>query len=79
MKAYGGVDVQIHVNLNSELDGVERLASRPARFTPKENVRGRHWIWGWVGRRFGLDDVEEKNLALTVYSKPDTSTFQSVS
>jgi hypothetical protein len=39
MKAYGGVDVQIHIFLNSALAGDEWSASRPCRFTP-----GTHWI-----------------------------------
>jgi hypothetical protein len=38
MKAYEGVDVQIHVFLNLELVGGEWSASRPARFTPGESV-----------------------------------------
>jgi hypothetical protein len=33
MKTYGGVDVQVHVFLNSELVGGEWSASRPGRFT----------------------------------------------
>jgi hypothetical protein len=37
MKAYGGVDVQIHVFLTSELVGGELSASHPGRFTPGEN------------------------------------------
>jgi hypothetical protein len=53
MKAYGGLDVYIHIFLTSALVGGEWSASRPARFTP-----GTHWIGGWVGPRAGLDDVE---------------------
>jgi hypothetical protein len=34
MKAYGGVDVQIHIFLPSALIGGKRSASRPNRFTP---------------------------------------------
>jgi hypothetical protein len=34
MKAYGGVDVQIHVFLTSALTGGEWSASRPGHFTP---------------------------------------------
>jgi hypothetical protein len=34
MKAYGGVDVQIHIFLTSALAGGEWLASCPGRFTP---------------------------------------------
>jgi hypothetical protein len=35
MKAYGGVDVLIHVFLTSVLAGGEWSASRPYRFTPE--------------------------------------------
>jgi hypothetical protein len=59
MKAYGGVDVQIHVFLTSALAGGEWLASRPGRLTPGERARGAHWIWGSVGPRTGLDDMEK--------------------
>jgi hypothetical protein len=41
MKAYGVMDVQIHILLTSALVGVEWLASRPGRFTT-----GTHWIGG---------------------------------
>jgi hypothetical protein len=44
MKAYGGVDVQIHIFLTSALVEGEWLASRAGRFTP-----GTHWIGGWAG------------------------------
>jgi hypothetical protein len=53
MKAYGRMHVQIHIFLTAALDGGERSASCPGRFT-----QGNHWIGGWVGPRTGLDDVE---------------------
>jgi hypothetical protein len=40
MKAYGGVDVQIHVFLTLALTGVEWSASRPCRFTPGTHLIG---------------------------------------
>jgi hypothetical protein len=40
MKAYGGVDVQIQVFLNSELAGGEWSASRPGRFIPVGRAPG---------------------------------------
>jgi hypothetical protein len=40
MKAYGGVDVEIHIFLASALVGDECSASRPGRFTPRERVPG---------------------------------------
>jgi hypothetical protein len=42
MKAYGGVDVQIHVFMTSALVGREWLASRPSHFTLGERVPGIH-------------------------------------
>jgi hypothetical protein len=41
MKAYGGVNVWIHIFYISALVGIEWSASRPGRFTP-----GTHWIGG---------------------------------
>jgi hypothetical protein len=38
MKAYGGVDVQIHIVLTSALVGSEWSASRPYCFTPGEKA-----------------------------------------
>jgi hypothetical protein len=50
MKAYGGVDVQIHVFLTSALVGGEWSASA-LTVLPRKG--------GWVGPRTGLDDVEK--------------------
>jgi hypothetical protein len=58
MKAYGGVDVQIHVFLTSALVGGG--ASRLGHFTPGERVPGTHWIGGWVGPRTGLADMDNR-------------------
>jgi hypothetical protein len=62
MKAYGGVNVQIHVFFTTALVGGEWSASRPGRFTPGERTPGTHWIGGWVDPRAGLDDVEKRTL-----------------
>jgi hypothetical protein len=59
MKAYGGVDVQIHIFLTSALAGGEWSASRHGRFTPGERAPGIHWIGGWVNLIAGLDDMEK--------------------
>jgi hypothetical protein len=61
MKAYGGVDVEIHI-LTSVLAGGEWLASHPGRFTPGERAPGTHWIGGWMNPRAGLDDVEKRKF-----------------
>jgi hypothetical protein len=59
MKAYEGVEVQIHGFLTSALVGGEWSASRPCRFTPGERVSGTHWIGGWVRPRAGLGGKEK--------------------
>jgi hypothetical protein len=48
MKAYGGMDVYIHIFLTSALVGGEWSASRPGRFNPGGTAPGTHWIRGWV-------------------------------
>jgi hypothetical protein len=64
MKAYGGVDVYIHILLNSALVGGEWSASRPGRFTPGERTPGTHWIGGWVDITASLDELKRKLLTL---------------
>jgi hypothetical protein len=59
MKAYGRVDVWIHILLTSALAGGEWSASRPCRFTLGERAPGTHLIGGWVDPRAGLDDMEK--------------------
>jgi hypothetical protein len=62
MKAYGGVEVQLHAFLTSALDGGEWSASRSDRFTPRERAPGTHWIGGWVGPRAVLDTVVKRKI-----------------
>jgi hypothetical protein len=62
MKAYGGLDVQIHIFLTSALVVGEWSASRPGRFTLEGRAHGTQWIGGWVGPRAGLDDVEKRKF-----------------
>jgi hypothetical protein len=62
MKAYGGVDVYIHIFLTSALAGGGWSASRPGRFTPGERAPGTHWIGEWVDPIAGLDDVEKRKF-----------------
>jgi hypothetical protein len=59
MKAYGGVDVEIHIFLTSALVGGEWSASHPDRFPCGEIAHGIHWIGGWVGPRAGFEAVEK--------------------
>jgi hypothetical protein len=51
MKTYGGVDVTLAV------DGGERSASRPCRFTHKEWALRTHFTGGWVGHSAYFDAV----------------------
>jgi hypothetical protein len=62
MKAYGGVDVQIHIFLTLILVGGESSASRPGLFTPGERDPGSHWTGDWVDPRAGLNDVEKRKF-----------------
>jgi hypothetical protein len=48
--------------LTLPLNGDERSAIRPGRFTPRERAAGSHWIGGWVGLGACLDDVERKKI-----------------
>jgi hypothetical protein len=59
MKTYGAMDVYTYVFLTSELVGGEWSASRSGRFTPRERSPVTHWIWGWVGPRAGLGNMEK--------------------
>jgi hypothetical protein len=65
MKAYGGVDLQIHIFLTSAVVGGEWSTLRPGRFSPRERAPGIRWIGGWVEPRAGLDDVEKRKFLKT--------------
>jgi hypothetical protein len=66
MKAYGGVDVYIHVILASALVRGEWSVSRTGHTTVRETAPGTHRIGGWVGPRAGLDYLEKgKFLSLS--------------
>jgi hypothetical protein len=78
MKAYGRVDVEIHIFLISALTEGERSALRPGRFTPRERASGTHWIGGWVDLRPGLDDVENGKYLPYRDSNSDPSVVQPV-
>jgi hypothetical protein len=58
-KAYGGVDVYIHVFVTSTLVEGEWSISRPCPFTPGEKAPVIHWMAGWVDPTTGLDDMEK--------------------
>jgi hypothetical protein len=73
MKAYGGVDVQIHIFFTSALAGGEWSPSRLGRFTPEERAPGTHWIGGWVDPSAGLDDVEKRKFFALLELRPPRS------
>jgi hypothetical protein len=54
MKAYGGLDVKIHIFLTLAAAGDEWSASRPDRFTPGERAPSARWIGCWVDTIGGL-------------------------
>jgi hypothetical protein len=58
-RRYGGVDVEIHIFLTSDLVGGEWSASRSDRFTLGDRAPGTHWIGGWVDPRAGLHNMEK--------------------
>jgi hypothetical protein len=62
MKAYGRVDVQIHIFLTSALVGGEWSASRPGCSTSGERAPGTLWIGGWVDPRASLDDMKKRKF-----------------
>jgi hypothetical protein len=64
MKAYWGVDVEIHIFLTSALVGVEWSASRLGRFIPGKRDPGIHWVGGWVDPRASLDDAEKRKFLI---------------
>jgi hypothetical protein len=62
MKAYGGVDVYIHIFLTSALARGEWSVLRPGLFTPVERAPITHSLGGWVDPRAGLDDVKKRKF-----------------
>jgi hypothetical protein len=62
MKAYGVVDVLIHIFLTSAIVGGEWSASQAGRFTPRERAPGTYWLGGSVDPRVGLDDMEKRKF-----------------
>jgi hypothetical protein len=58
MKAYGGMDILIHVFFTSAIVESDWSASRLCRFTPEKIAPCAHWVEGWVGFSTGLDDVK---------------------
>jgi hypothetical protein len=57
MKAYGGMDAQIHIFLTSAQ--LKWSASHAGHLTSKERAPNIHWIGGWVGPSASLDKVEK--------------------
>jgi hypothetical protein len=62
MKAFGEVDVEIHIFLTSALAGGEGAVLRPDSFTIGERAHSTHWIRGWVDLRGGLDGMEKRKF-----------------
>jgi hypothetical protein len=54
MKAYGGMDIWIHIFLTWAQAEDEWSVQAPTALPP-----GTHYIGGWVDPRTGLDDVEK--------------------
>jgi hypothetical protein len=61
MKAYSGVDAQIHAFLTSAFGG-EWSDSRLGRFTPPP-PQVPNWRGDWMGFRNGLKDVEKRKIS----------------
>jgi hypothetical protein len=82
MKAYGGVDVSIHIFLALALAGGEWSASHPGHFNTSEGAPSTHWIGGCVDLRAGLDDLGKitfftlPGLELRPLSRPARSQSQ---
>jgi hypothetical protein len=62
MKAYGKVDIYIHIFLTSALAGDQWLASRPSRFTPGKEPPVPIGYEGWGDPRAGLDEGEKRKF-----------------
>jgi hypothetical protein len=66
MKAYGGIDIYIHIYihifLTSALVGGEWSASRSCHFTPGGRTPDVHSIGVWVGTRAGLNHMEKRKF-----------------
>jgi hypothetical protein len=58
------------------LDGDERSASRPGRYTLGERASGAHWIGGSVGPGAGLDIVEKSKISFPAVNRiPDVQSI----
>jgi hypothetical protein len=62
MKAYWGVDVQLHEFLTSALDGDKWSVGRTQLLYPRNRTSRSHWIGGWVALRASLDAVVKRKI-----------------
>jgi hypothetical protein len=62
MKAYGGVDVQIHIFLTSTLAGGEWSALGLRQLYLRERAPVTHSVRGFVDPRASLEEVEKRKF-----------------
>jgi hypothetical protein len=84
MKAYGGVDVQIHIFLTSAPVGGEWSALRPGRFTPGKELPGSNpdlIMWDFVMDKSGAGAgfLRELRFPLPIYNPPASPQSSSLS
>jgi hypothetical protein len=64
MKAYMGVDVQLHSLLNPDMGEDEQSTSLPGCFNPGDSVPHTHRVGDWMFFKEGLDiSGKSKSLA----------------
>jgi hypothetical protein len=54
----------------SSSDGGEWSASHPCQFISRKEVRGSHWIEGWMGPRAGVDSMKKRKSVASAGNHP---------